>query len=131
MFNWLRSLLGITNASTEAEPAANNVDCQQIVGNIRSKERSEIPVGRKIYDLSFKEFEILLDREFTGHYRISVFQNQHKIYGFTVSEKEISDDEFVVVWEIIIDFLSNNPSPKQLPDHDLMNSHFFGSTNSF
>ena len=126
MFDRLKSLLGIRPTPNGDSDPADSIDCQQMVANIRRRERDEIPVGRKIYDLQFGQFDVTLDREFSGHYRISVFQDHHKIYGFTINDKEISDENFVKVWEIVTKFLGKNPSPKHLPDHQLMKSHFFG-----
>ncbi|MDZ7681832.1 MAG: hypothetical protein U5J63_09030 [Fodinibius sp.] len=131
MFTKLKSLLGISPATTTDTGSAESVNCRQIVKNIREQGPQEVPVGQKIYDFSFEQFTITLDREFTGHYRISVFQNHHKVYGFTVNDKQISDKDFVTVWEIIIQFLGNDPSPKQLPEHKLIKAHFFGPPKTF
>lgn len=126
MFEKLKSLFGIRPPLDHGPNSADSVDCQKIVATIRRRERQEIPVGRKIYDLQFKQFDLVLDREFTGHYRISVFQDHHKVYGFTISDKEISDENFAKVWKMVTQFLGNTPSPKHLPEHQLMQSHFFG-----
>ncbi len=124
MFDTIRSLLGF-----ESKPYNTNkretLDTGQIVQSIREQEQQDEAIGRKILSLDYQQFELLVDREFTGRYRISAFKGQHKIYGFTVSEKEISDQQFKTVWNDILKFL-DHPSPNKLPESEQLSAHFFG-----
>lgn len=125
MLDKLRSLLGFGNKSTDSTSARETVDIQQIVQSIRKQEQQDIATGRKLLRIDYQQFDLLVDREFTGRYRISVFQGQHKVYGFTINEKEIDNQQFEAAWDDILIFLEQ-PSPTQLPQSDLLTTHFFG-----
>lgn len=124
MLEKILSLFGLFNGKVEA--ASRPIDTTRIVQQIRSREEHDIPQGKQIYSLDLEAYSLHLDREFTDHYRISVFLGNHKIFGFTVTQKDISDEEFKTIWKTIIRFLRDDPSPKKMPDTLLLKSHFFG-----
>ena len=108
-------------------PARESIDTKRIVQQIRNNEEEDRPSGRKIYSFDFKNYHINLDREITGQYRISVFLGNHKVYGFLITEEDIPDQQFVEIWDQIIRFLDENPSPKKMPDSEELTAHFFGN----
>lgn len=128
MFDKLRTWLGIKNETEmSSSNPAETLNPQKIVQKIRSREDDEMPRGQTIYRLDYNGYHLILDREFTGRYRISVFNGQHKNYGFTIADQQISDEEFAVAWDQIIGFLDANPSIQTLPDNKLIKGHYFGN----
>lgn len=125
MFEKLRSLLGFEKNAYNKTNLRATKDTEHIVESIRKREKEDPTSGNKIFSLDFGEFSILLDREFTGRYRISAFREQHKVYGFTISDKEIPDERFEQAWDHVLRFLED-PSPADMPESKLMETHFFG-----
>lgn len=124
MLEKILSLFGLSDGNTETP--SRPIDTTRIIQQIRSREEHDIPQGKLIYSLELEAYSLHLDHEFTGHYRISVFLGNHKIFGFTITEEDISDEEFAAIWETIIRFLRDDPSPKKMPNTSLLKSHFFG-----
>lgn len=127
MLEKLLQLLGLAKNSSQESDPGGSIDIEAIIEKIRTREQDELATGRKIVRFDYRSFEIILDREFTGRYRISVFQGQHKCYGFAIQKKELTDEEFKHIWERVIGFLGHSPSPARLPEHELWKAHFFGN----
>jgi len=125
MFEKLRSLLGLKSKPDNNINLRSTKDTKRIVESIRKREEEDPTSGNKIFSLEYGEFSILLDREFAGRYRISAFREQHKVYGFTISDKEVTDDQFEQVWDYVLMFLED-PTPADMPESKLMETHFFG-----
>lgn len=125
MFENLRSLLGFESKADNNINLRATKDTKRIVESIRKREEEDPTSGNKIFSMDYGEFSILLDREFTGRYRISVFREQHKVYGFTISDKKVTDDQFEQAWDHVLTFLED-PSPADMPENKLMETHFFG-----
>jgi hypothetical protein len=129
MLDKLLSMIGLgKNSNHDVDSSFNSFEPDFIVQNIRNQEeQKEIPQGKQIFGFDHDEYSISVDREFTNHYRISVFIGNHKVYGFTINDKEISDEQFTDIFEKIISFLDHNPSVESLPDDKGFKSHFFGT----
>lgn len=108
--------------------SAETVDIPELVRQIRSKEGDQPSQGKKIHSFQFQDYDIVLDREFNERYRISVFVDQQKVYGFNIEDKDISDQEFEQIWDRILHFLEESPSSKSTPETELVTSHFFGNS---
>lgn len=129
MLDKFLSLIGLgKNSNHDTETSFDAPDPDMIVQNIRHHESErEIPQGKQIFNFDHQEYSISVDREFTEHYRISVFVGNHKVYGFTIIDKEVPDDQFADIFKKIISFLNHNPSIDSLPDEEGFKSHFFGT----
>ncbi len=129
MLDKLWSMIGLgKNSNHDTETTFKSPEPRIIVQNIRNQEeQKDIPQGKQIFSFDHHEYSISIDREFTDHYRISVFVGNHKVYGFTINDKEISDDRFADIFEKIISFLDHKPSVDSLPDDEWFKSHFFGT----
>lgn len=129
MLEKILSFIGIDNNSSSGKSAqSRSVEPTTVVRKIRHQEQlRDIPQGKKIHGFDYLEYSISVDCEFTGQYRISVFIGNHKVYGFIINDKDISDEHFTDAIEQILDFLSNEPSVQTLPDSNRFQSHFFGN----
>jgi len=128
MFKKLISLIGFGEASSNDDTTNQQVDINELVKQIRAKEtREDIPQGKQIYSISYDQYAISLDREFTGCYRISIFLGSHKVYGVSISKEELTDEELGTIFQQVFSFLGDNPSVKTLPKSDLFKAHFFGN----
>lgn len=123
MLDKIFSLLGLQNS----EKPQKSVDTEKIVREIRLAEEQEISTGKRIYAIDYMHYNLILDREFTGNYRISVFTGNHKIYGFSITEEDITDKQFATIWDKVIAFLKDDPSPQTMPDDKFLKTHFFGN----
>jgi len=104
------------------------IDTAKLVQEIRDREvENNIPQGKQIHSFKYDDFIISLDKEFTGRYRISIFIGSHKVYGFTLTQDEPSDEKLETIFEQIITFLSHAPSVENLPKSDLYKAYFFGN----
>ncbi len=116
------------NSNHDTQSEVKSFDPGFIVQRIRKQEKKrEIPQGKQIFSFDHGGYTISVDREFTEHYRISVFVGNHKVYGFTIVEKEVSDKQLTNIFENIISFLSHKPRVDSLPDDKRFKSHFFGT----
>lgn len=129
MFKKLISLIGLGEPRAEVDNIDQQIDINGLVKQIRDQEaKGKIPQGRQIFSTSYEGYSICLDREFTACYRISVFLDSHKIYGFRITKEELTDEELGSVLEQVFLFLANEPSVKTLPESELFQAHFFGNS---
>lgn len=129
MLDKLLSMIGLgKNSNHDSQSEVKSFDPDFVVQRIRNQEKErEISQGKQIFSFDHQEYTISVDREFTEHYRISVFVGNHKVYGFTIVKKEVSDKQLSNIFEKIISFLNHKPTVESLPDDEMFKSHFFGA----
>ena len=102
-----------------------NIEAQ--IEAVRTAESGEsIGLGRRIHYFPFHEFELSLDREVTGQYRVIVYEGRERRYSFTVKCKHKNYESLKKAFEEITLYLSGNRRIADLPDHEGLKGHYFG-----
>lgn len=103
------------------------LDIDGLINQIKGIEVINPPEpGRKIYSFMYYDFELILDVEVTGQYRLSAFSGKEKKYGFLI---KCETGNYKVLAEGIkqcIDFLDGNRKIGDLPDNEVLKGHYFG-----
>jgi hypothetical protein len=120
----LKSIFSGNNHNTIKDPS---LDIDGLVNQIKSTEEVSKPEpGRKIYSFMYYDFELILDVEVTGQYRLSAFSGKEKKYGFLIKCETGNYEVLAEGLKQCIDFLNGNRKIGDLPDNEVLKGHYFG-----
>lgn len=113
------------SANHQSKQTAPKVDLERILSNIEEREKTkDIPLGKKIYDFEYGDFQVRFDRDITHNGRICIFQGKERLYSFTVFAKEGEYDILKDALESAIEFLKSDQSIKNLPDSNILKGFY-------
>lgn len=102
------------------------VDLDAQIKTIRSVEdETEVELGKKIHQFDYHEFELRLDRDVTGTYRICANQGPERRFSFSVKTPHRDYKGLRDALELITEFLNGERRIAQLPNNDIVKGHFF------
>ena len=103
-----------------------NINAQ--IETVKLKETEDnIEPGRRIHYFPYLEFELQLDRDIIGLYRLVVNEGQNRRYSFTINCKQRDYESLRSAFEEIIQFLDGDRRIANLPNHDRLEGHYYGS----
>jgi len=121
MFKFLKDLF------PQPKEPQEQLDISRLIQCIREKEReSNIALGRRIHSFHYKYLDFNVDREITGHYRVTVYQGRERTYSFTVFAKQGNYNILEQAFERIIDYIDGDQNLSELPDDDVLKGFFYG-----
>lgn len=113
--------------STPREVEWPPVDLQVEIDKIKQIElEQKIDLGRRIYQFDYKQFELCLDRDVIGMYRVIAFIGKERKFSFSIKCKYKDYDNLKKGYEGILDFLDGDQHIRNLPNNDLLKGHYFG-----
>ncbi len=102
----------------------------EISSQIRLIRQSELNCkpepGRRIHAFEFMEFELSLDLELTGTYRLAAFMGREKKYSFSIACKPGDYEELARGIKESTDYLSGERKISELPINELIRGYYFG-----
>ncbi|MDZ7772586.1 MAG: hypothetical protein U5K31_07595 [Balneolaceae bacterium] len=123
MLRFFKEWLSNGEASRAHRP---ELDLPSLIGEIRQRESGGIERGRRIHQFTYGIFEVRLDRDITGHYRVTVYNGRERVYSFTVKAEEGQYEELQTGYRSIINFLDGERRLSELPDSPNLKGHFYG-----
>lgn len=111
----------------DRETSKAKVDISELILEIRQEESAgEIPPGRRIHRVEYGIFEIRLDRDITGNYRVTVYSGKEREYSFTVFGRKGEYEKLKEAFGKIFDFLDGEHKISNLPDNELIKGFYYG-----
>jgi hypothetical protein len=102
-----------------------NIEAQ--IEAIRKIEADEdIGLGRRIHCFACREFELSLDRDIMGTYRVIAYQGKERRYSFSVTCPHKDYEALQAAFEEIVQYLSGDHRLADLPNNEGMKGHYFG-----
>ncbi len=103
------------------------VDIEAQIEAIRNIESDEdIGLGRRIHCFACREYELSLDRDIMGTYRVIAYQGKERRYSFTVTCPHKDYEALRNAFEEIVRYLGGDRRLADLPRHERMKGHYFG-----
>jgi hypothetical protein len=94
---------------------------------IKRIEAAQDPgLGRVIHHFPYLEFDLWLDRDITGTYRVVVYQGKKRRYSFSIQCGHKDYEALRNGFEEIICFLGGNRRIVDLPKNKHLKGHYFG-----
>ena len=110
------------------EPDWPEVDIGTQIEAIKHAEADEsIGLGRRIHSFSYHEFELRLDRDITGTYRVIANMGNERRYSFAVKCPHKDYKVLRAAFEEITEYLNSDRRIADLPDNERLKGYFFGS----
>ena len=110
------------------EPEWPQVNIKAQIDTIEYNESNrDIGLGSRIHYFSFQEFELQLDRDITGMYRVVVTEGNNRRFSFTIKCKYGDYAKLGTCFEEILQYLSGDRRIADLPNHDLIKGHYYGN----
>ena len=110
------------------EPEWPPFDINKQIEKIKQTETvQKIPLGQRIISLQYKYLELSLDREITGTYRLIVYEGKDRRFSFSICCNYKDYEALSKSFEEIIQFLDGDRRIKNLPNHENLKGHYFGS----
>ena len=104
------------------------VDLQAQIDKIKQIEsEQEIDLGRRIYQFDYKQFELCLDRDVLGMYRVIAFIGKERRFSFSIKCKHKDYTNLIRGYEEIFIFFDGDHHIRNLPNNDLLKGHYFGA----
>ena len=129
MKKWIRTIRGKKPTKQRNQPEWPPVDLGKEIESIRNSESdTDIGLGRKIHGFPFHEFELCVDRDITGMYRLVVYQGTERKYSFSIRCKHRDYTALRSGFEEIVKFLEGNRRIADLPKQENLKGFYFGST---
>lgn len=124
MLEYFKQLFSSDDSPT-AE-SSHDVDISAVIAEVKANELEDIPTGRRIHTLEHGSLEIRLDRDITGHYRVTVYEGADRRYSFTVFAKEGEYPILEKAYGEIIDFLEGDRHLSEIPDKEFIKGFYYG-----
>ncbi len=103
------------------------VDLDKQIEAIKLVEsEGDVELGKRIHQFDFHEFELRLDRDVTGTYRICANQGAERRFSFTIKTSHRDYDGLRGALDMITEFLSGERRIAHLPNNEIVKGHFFG-----
>ena len=103
-----------------------NIEAQiAIIKSIEAEQ--DIGLGKRIHQFSFREFELRLDRDVTGTYRLIANEGNERKYSFSIRCTRGNYQALMTSFQEIIAYLSGDRRIADLPSHELLKGHYYGS----
>ena len=103
------------------------VDIKAQIETIKIIEKENtIDLGKRIHQFEYLDFDLRLDRDITGMYRLVVFEGKNRRFSFSIRCKHKDYDSLRVSFEEIVRFLNGDRRIIDLPKHDRLRGHYFG-----
>jgi hypothetical protein len=93
----------------------------------RIEQAEEIDLGKRIHCFRHQGLELRLDRDVLGWYRVTVSEGKDRRYSFTIVCEPGDYDTLRAGYEEITAFLDGNRHLTDLPRHDRLKGHYYGS----
>lgn len=120
-------LKSIFSRPPDPEPDWPEFDINAQVDMIKKIEsETKFDLGQRIHYFYYKNFELSLDREITGLYRIVVCEGKDRRFSFSIRSKPGDYQAFLTSLEEIVKFLDGDRRIINLPKHDLLKGFYFG-----
>lgn len=124
VLSFFKKWFGITPEDPEPLPT---LDLERAIEQIQKSEKaSQTEPGRPIFKGRHTHFDIRLDRDITGHYRITAFYGTEKAYSFSVYSETTDFKSLSSAFKTVTGFLEGERNLRDLPDDDLVKGHYFG-----
>ena len=102
-----------------------NIEAQiEAIQKVEADE--DIGLGRRIHCFACREFELSLDRDIMGTYRVIAYQGKERRYSFTVTCPHKDYEALQAAFQEIVRYLSGDRRLADLPQHERMKGHYFG-----
>jgi len=125
LLNRIKNALPKSNVQ---EPDWPPFDINRQIEKIKQTEIDhEIPLGQRIISFQYKYFELSLDREITGMYRLIVYEGKDRRFSFSIHCKHKNYDALSTSFGEIIQFLDGDCRIKNLPNNEHLKGHYFGN----
>ena len=103
------------------------LDVEAQIAIIKSIEADQdIGLGKRIHQFSFREFELRLDRDVTGTYRLVANEGNERRYSFSIRCKKGNYQVLLTSFQEIINYLSGDRRFANLPNHEQLKGHYYG-----
>ena len=121
-------LRNIFSKPIQSQPDWPPFDISAQIARIKTIEsEKKIDLGQRINCFSYKHFELNLDCDITGFYRIVVYEGRDRRFSFSIRCKQGDYEAFLSSLKEIVEFLDGDRRIKNLPKHDLLKGYYFGS----
>lgn len=122
----LRARLGFGTPPPEPPPPPVDLDAQ--LARVRAAEAGgPPPLGRLIHRFDVDGFELRLDRDVTGAYRITVGEGAERRYSFTLRCPPGDYAALHDAYAEVVRFLRSDRLLVRLPNDDRLRGHYYGS----
>jgi hypothetical protein len=104
------------------------VDLQAKIDKIKQiEEEQNIDLGRRIYQFDYKQYELCLDRDVIGMYRVIAFIGKERRFSFSIKCEYKDYTNLKKGYEEIATFFDGDQHIRNLPNNELLKGHYFGS----
>jgi len=104
------------------------VDLDEQIEKIKTIEADADPgLGKRVHYFDFRQFELRLDRDCMGLYRIIANVGNERRYSFSIRCSHKDYEILRSCFEEITEYLSGDRRMADLPNHERMKGHFFGT----
>ena len=124
----MKRIIRLFSSKKRIEPKWPQVDIKAQIDTVKFNESNrDIGLGRRIHYFPFREFELQLDRDITGMYRVVVTEGNNRRFSFAIKCKHGDYAKLGTCFEEILQYLSGDRRIANLPNHDLMKGHYYGN----
>ena len=104
------------------------VDIDAQIEAMRNAEADQnIDLGRRIHYFPYRQFELHLDRDITGMYRVIANVGNERRYSFSITCQYGDYEALRTAYEEIFNYLKSNRRIADLPNNERLKGHYFGS----
>ena len=123
-FKRLRAYFFGPNGEHKPPPA---LDLAPVIDAIeRAENEGSVDPGRRIHTFPYLGFELRLDRDVMGQYRLTVNEGRERRYSFTIVCEPGDYTALRTSYEEITSFLNSDRHLANLPNHERLKGHFYG-----
>jgi hypothetical protein len=127
MIKFFRRVKNAIPKKNVQEPEWPPFDVNKQIEKIRQVESNqEIPLGQRIISIQYNYFELSLDREITGTYRLIVYEGNDRRFSFSIRCNYKEYEVLLKSFKEIIQFLDGDRRIKHLPNNEYLKGHYFG-----
>ncbi|MCK5147313.1 hypothetical protein KAR48_11190 [bacterium] len=124
MAKWFKRLFGKAEAEPVDWPA---VDLDMQIAAIKIAEaENDSGLGILIHEFEFHEYELRLDRDITGMYRVVAMEGRERRYSFSLHCDHKDLAALRELFGMIADYLSGERHIGELPNTEMLKGHFYG-----
>lgn len=109
------------------KPPEEPVYVPAIIDEIKEAEfNKNIPLGRRIHKLNYRDLDLFLDRDITKNYRVTVYQGRERLYSFSIFANQGNYDILEKGYTRIIKYLDGERKVSDLPEDENIKGFFYG-----
>lgn len=124
----VKHLKKISSRSVRKEIEWPPVNLDEQIEKVRTIEAEGDPgLGKRIHHFDYRQFELRLDRDITGMYRVIANVGNERRYSFSIRCSYKDYEALRICFEEIMEYLGGDRRIVNLPNHERMKGHYFGS----